>query len=288
MKKFIIIAVFLCSCSYKSEENISLAEVSNTKRLKEMAREFLGDIGGEEISLSDGVKGFYFNPKNFQKNEINAYKKWRTLFARPKNCKLTEMFQINYYGTSLLELFSLPKTHTVKKDSVSALCLPSFSLPVEFEPKWILTYLSKGVHVLAVNYERGERTLSTDWESACENALFAAVWLEKKVPAKLIVLGKSLGSIPASYVASKGRNFSLILENAIVLHPLMNREWLKKVEGKILAIQSLNSNIILQVPKSASLMTVVGSHFGPYWGDLYPTWYENEKDQIKLLKFLKE
>ncbi len=288
MKKIIIIAVFLCSCTYKSEESISLAEVSNTKRLKEVAKEFLSDIGGEEIVINESVRGYYFNPKNFQKKEIGAYKKWRMLFSKPKNCKLTEMFQINYQGTSLLELFSLPKTHAVKKDSVAALCFPSFSLPFEFDPKWILSYLSKGVHVLAVNYENNEKTLSNEWESTCENGLAAAIWLENKIPSKLIVLGKSLGSIPASYVASKRSKASLILENVIILHPHKNREWLKRVEGKILAIQSLNSKVILQLPKNATLMTVIGSHFGPYWGDLYPTWYENEKDQLKLLKFLSE
>jgi hypothetical protein len=35
-------------------------------------------------------------------------------------------------------------------------------------------------------------------------------------------------------------------------------------------------------------MTIMGSHFGAYWGDTYKTWYENEKDQLKLLRFLGE
>lgn len=288
MKKIIIIALFLFGCTHGNNESASIAEVSNIKRLKELAREFLVDIGGEEVVISSNVKGFYFNPKNYQKNEITAYKKWRPLFAKPKNCKLSEMFQIDFQGISLLSLFSLPKTHLVKKDSVAVLCLPSFSLPFELDPKWILTYLSKGVHVLAINYEQEEKTASSDWESSCANGLAAAGFLQKKVQAKMIILGKSLGAIPASYVAANIPNTSLILENTMVLHPLTNREWLKQVQGKILAIQTLNSQTILQLPKKATLMTVIGSHFGPYWGDAYPTWYENEKDQIKLLKFLME
>ncbi len=288
MKKLIIIALFLFGCSYEKKEGASIAEVANTKRLKEVAREFLIDIGGEEVVVSAGIKGFYFNPKNFQKMEITAYKKWRPLFAKAKNCKISEMLQVDYQGISLLSLFSIPKTHTVKKDSVAVLCLPSFSLPFEFDPKWILTYLSKGVHVLAINYEHGEKTLSSDWESTCKDGLIAASWLHKKIEAKMVIAGKSLGSIPASYVAANTPKASLILENAIVLQPFTNKQWLKAVEGRILAIQMFNSQTELQLPKEATLMTVIGSHFGPYWGDAYPAWYENEKDQIKLLKFLME
>lgn len=288
MNKIIIIALFLLGCNHQNNEIVSLAEVSNPKRLKEVAREFLKDIGGEEVAISPTIRGFYFNPKNFQKREITAYKKWRPLFAKPKNCKLAEMFQIDYEGVSLLALFSLPKTHSVKKDSVTALLLPSFSLPVELDPKWILTYLSKGVHVLAINYEGEEKTIANDWKSTCEDGMRASHWLQNKLRAKIIILGKSMGAIPASYVAANTPHASLILENTIMLHPLTNKEWLKNVQGRILAIQSLNSRTILQLPKSATLMTVMGTHFGPYWGDSGPTWYEYEKDQIKLLKFLME
>jgi hypothetical protein len=288
MKKIIIITLFLLGCSYGKVDNNSLAHVTNTKRLKEVSREFLQDIGGEEVVISPSLKGYYFHPKKFQKNEISAYKKWRKLFAVPKNCTLAEMFQIDYQGISLLSLFSLPKTHTLKKDSVAALCLPSFSIPYEFDPRWILSYLSKGVHVLAINYENEERTTSLEKERACENGLFASIWLQNHTQAKIFIIGKSLGAIPAAYVAANTPKASLILENPIVLESHRTNEWLKNVEGKILAIQTFNSEISIDLPKNTTLMTIMGSHFGSYWGDAYKTWYENEKDQLKLLKFLGE
>jgi hypothetical protein len=288
MKRFIIIAILLFGCSHERGETPSPLQVVNTKQLKDVARDFLRDIGGVEVAISSSVSGFYFDPKIYQKNEINAYKKWRPLFAKPKNCKLSEVFQIDYQGISLLSLFCLPKTNLIKKENVAAICLPSFSVPFELDPRWILTYLSKGIHVLAINYEQGEKTTSADWEQTCQNGMLASFWLQKRLHSKILVVGKSLGAIPASYVAANTPNASLILENMMILNPLSNRELLKNVQGKILAIQTLNSKKIIQLPKHAELMTVIGSHFGPYWGEPLPTWYENEKDQIKLLKFLTE
>lgn len=288
MKKIIIITLFLLGCSYGKVDNSSLSHVANPKRLKEISREFLQDIGGEEVVISPTLKGTYFNPKNFQKSEISAYKKWRKLFAVPKNCTLAEMYQIDYQGTSLLSLFSLPKTHTIKKDSAAALCLPSFSIPYEFDPRWILSYLAKGVHVLAINYENEEKTTSLDAEAACENGLIASKWLQSKTFQKIFVLGKSLGAIPASYVAANTPKASLIIENPMILESHTTHEWLKNVEGKILAIQMVERKNTLLFPSNAVLMTIMGSHFGAYWGDTYKTWYENEKDQLKLLRFLGE
>ncbi|MBM3193105.1 MAG: hypothetical protein FJZ59_02585 [Chlamydiae bacterium] len=288
MKKTIIIAFFLLGCSYGRIDNSSLSHVANTKRLKEVSREFLQDIGGEEVAISPSLKGTYFNPKKFQKNEISAYKKWRKLFAIPKNCTIAEMYQIDYQGISLLSLFSLPKTHTIKKDSAAALCLPSFSIPYEFDPRWILSYLAKGVHVLAINYENEEKTTSLDAEAACTKALKASEWLQAHTSGKIFILGKSLGAIPASYVAANTPKASLILENPIILERHKTHEWLKNVEGKILAIQTFNEEKKIILPNHAILMTIMGSHFGAYWGDTYKTWYENEKDQLKLLRFLGE
>ncbi len=288
MKKIMIIALFLFGCSHERGETPSPLHVVNTKQLKEVAKDFFRDIGGVEVALSSTLTGFYFDPKIYQKNEIKAYKKWRPLFAKPKNCKLSEIFQIDYQGISLLSLFCLPKTNLVKKQPLAAVCLPSFSVPFELDPKWILTYLSKGIHVLAVNYEHGEHTSSSDWEKTCQTGMLASFWLQKHLNSKILVVGKSLGAIPASYVAANTPNASLILENMMVLNPLLSKQLLKSVSGKILAIQTLNSQTIIQIPKKAELMTVIGSHFGPYWGESMPTWYENETDQIKLLKFLTE
>lgn len=288
MKKTIIITLFLLGCSYGKVDNTSLAHIQNPKRLKEVAREFLQDIGGEEVAISANLKGTYFDPKKFQKNEISAYKKWRKLFAVPKNCTLAEMYQIDYQGINLLSLFSLPKTHTIKKDSAAGLFLPSFSIPYEFDPRWILSYLAKGVHVLAINYEKEEKTTSLEIDTACKQGLIASKWLQSKMSGKIFILGKSLGSIPASYVAANTPKASLILENPIVLEPYRTHKWLKNIDGKILAIQSLNASQNIQLPNDAILMTIMGSHFGAYWGDVYKTWYENETDQLKLLKFLGE
>ena len=280
MRILLIIALFFVGCAAKTGgETVSVAEVSGNKRLKEVAREFLTDIGGEEV-LS--VNGFYFNAKSFSKKEHIAYKKWRKKFAQPKNCTLSELFQINYEGENLLKLFSLPRTSKLKTDSIAALCLPPFALPFEFDPRWILTYLAKGIHILAINYEGG------DEETNCKSAKLAIDWLKTHTDGKLLILGKGLGSIPASYVAAITPYSNLILENALTLHPHTHKEWLRQVQGKILMIESIGAPSPFYLPKSALLMQVTGSHFGTYWGELKPTWYENEKDQWKLLKFLKE
>src|SRR3990167_5987184 len=145
-----ILVLLLCGCATKQTELSTISELSNIKRLKDTSREFLLDIGGVEI---DEVNGIYWDPKAFAKKEYTAYQKWKKKFAEPKQCRLAEIFQINYQGQNLLELFSIPRTSRVKRDTVAALSLPSHTLPFELDPKRILSYLAKGVHVLAINYE---------------------------------------------------------------------------------------------------------------------------------------
>ena len=270
--------LFFSSCTTTIQEQTSLQEVPSQRRLQETMRDFYCAMGGIETEY-----GFYFSPSKF--HEATVYATWKKIFAHMRHSKLVDMFQIDFEGKTLLSLFSLPRTGKIKGES-AILCLPSFSLPATLDPKWILTYLSKGMHVLAVTYEKQEATKPNDWQSTCDQGLKAASWLRKQVDGHLFVTGKSLGTIPAAYVCAHIPHTSLILEQPLALHPLTTKEWLKGAGDRLLVIEHMTASTPSHIPLTAKILHVTGGHFGLYWGENYPVWYENEKDQQRLLLFL--
>jgi len=276
MRLLSILTLLIWGCAPKQTESSSVSELSNIKKLKDTSREFLLDIGGVEIAE---VNGIYWDPKAFAKKEYTAYQKWRKKFAEPKQCRLAEIFQINYQGQNLLALFSIPRTARVKKDSVAALSLPSHTLPFELDPKRILSYLAKGIHVLAISYEEKQEY---------DQALAAAHWLRQHVDGKLVILGKGLSAAPAAYAAAHSPHSHLILEQVLIKDPQKTKVWLNQVRGNILIVENFKEKPLTYFPKKSLLMHITGSYFGSYFGDTNPIWYENERDQNKLLKFLRE
>jgi hypothetical protein len=256
----------------------SLSHISGQNRLADLGREFFKDIGGKQIELisEDGcvIKGFYFDPKLFRQSEGLAYKKWRQKFNEPRNSKLTEVFEIDYNGQSIATLFSLPRTiqplQEGKKKPIGILVLPTHGMVAELDPKAILSYLLRGLHVLSVNY-RGVLPAGDlpDWKESSLDAKAALTWLKNELNASeknLFVLGKSFGSGPAIFAATQLPGSNLIVDRGFArlsevceyeipfpltslltpfaksliekYHRFPNEDWISKVEGETLIIEA--------------------------------------------------
>lgn len=313
-------------------------------RLKDLGNELLTDLGGIYISLEIGnrkyIEGLYFDPVTFRAKQTSAYKKWRNILKNPKNCRLAEMYESEFSGNHLLSLFSIPgsiRTHPVaKKKPMGVLVLPEYGLTFQLDPKAILTYLARGMHVFAINYRSEDKI--PEWKSTCSDAMVAFDWLKARLKSSnkdMIIYGKSFGTGPAIYLGTQLKESTLILERpfarmsdlcefrqngpiAMITSPFAksfvekyfrypNEDWIKKVKGKILILESIDDEAIvghaqrLIDAKTASLgseekkryvdkywLKVRGSHFGRFWGDSSITWYSSEINQNRLDRFLQE
>jgi hypothetical protein len=288
MKRIIIIALFLFGCGQNANDSASIKSTYGVKRLKDVARDFLTDIGAEEVYLENELIGYYFNPDVFELKQHTAYTKWRKLFAKPKNCKLSEIYQINFSNDNLISLFSIKKTSVSRNQAKAAVIFPSLSLPLEFDPRCILSHLSKGVHVLAIHYEKMENSEIKDLEKIAMKGTQAALWIKETLDAKIFVHGKSYGAVAAMYAALNTGGSSLILENPKITTDVYAKKCLDKITGSILLITDHSTLIPDYLPKKSKIMQVSGGYHGRYFGEGETTWYESESNQIKLTKFLQE
>ncbi len=196
---------------------VSLAAPTNKviglNRQRDLAREFLTDIGGValEAHYIDGeiIDGFYFDPALFKKAEYSVYKKWRLLFKEPKNNRLAEICDIDLRGSTLATLFHLPKyirpLKELKGKAKGVLCFPAMGIFYEFDPQMILSFLIRGFHVVAVNY-RGIIPAEEEvvWEDLAKDASIVHNWMQKKtgIPREdILCYGKSFGSSLALYAS---------------------------------------------------------------------------------------
>jgi hypothetical protein len=184
------------------------------------------------------------------------------------------MFEINYSGQSIATLFSLPRSiqplQETKKRPLGILVLPTHGMVVELDPKAILSYLLRGMHVLTVNY-RGVLPVGDipDWKEASTDAKSALSWLKNHLQAPekdLFVLGKSFGSGPAIFAATQFPGSNLIVDRGFArlsevceyeipfplttlltpfakaliekYHRFPNEDWISKVDGKTLIIEA--------------------------------------------------
>lgn len=256
----------------------TLLSLTGYNRLKDMGRDFLKDLGGESVQITSfegaTVDGMYFNPEIFRKNETRVFKKWKQLLNEPKNFKLSQIFEINTNSNSLPGLFSFPREMktmlAAKKRPVGVLCLPASGLVYELDPKYILTFLLRGFHVLAINYRGvipGDGV--PNWKGTSLDAKNATLWLHRHIKAPfedIMVCGKSLGSGPAVYAAVECQGITLILDRAFsrmssvcdyslpriikyLFTPFAkslvekyyrypNEDWIQKVIGRILIIEA--------------------------------------------------
>ncbi len=250
-------------------------------RIKDLGNELLSDIGGISIILEtedhETLEGFYFDPKEFRARQMSAYKKWRSILKSPRNCRLSEMFESEFSGGTMLSLLSLPNSlHTLanaKRRPLGVLVLPEYGLSFQLDPKIIVNYLARGMHVFAINY-RGDDKIP-EWQMTCNDAQLAFNWLKArlKLPSKeLVVCGKSFGSGPAIYLGTQEPGVTLILERpfarmsdlceyhqkgpiASLASPFAksfiekyfrypNEDWIKKVRGKVLFLESVDDEAI--------------------------------------------
>lgn len=256
----------------------TLLSLTGFNRLKDMGRDFLKDLGGESVQITtfEGatVDGMYFNPEIFRKNETAVFKKWKVLLAQPKNCKLSQIFEVNFQSNSLPSFFSFPRDMKslpgTKKRPIGVLCLPASGLVYELDPKFILTFLLRGIHVLAINYRGvipGDGV--PNWKGTSLDAKNATLWLQRHIRAPfedLMICGKSLGTGPAVYAAVECPGTTLILDRGFsrmssvcdyglpwlvkyLFTPFAktliekyyrypNEDWIQKVTGKLLIIEA--------------------------------------------------
>lgn len=250
-------------------------------RLKDLGNELLTDLGGISIKLETEdhhfIEGLYFDPQMFRARQLSAYKKWRNILKNPRNCRLAEMYESEFEQNHLLSLFALPKTITMdqrsRKKPIGVLALPEYGLSFQLDPKMILTYLARGMHVFAINYRSEEKI--PEWKMTCSDAMVAYNWLKARLKASnqdMIIFGKSFGTGPATYLGTQLRGTTLILERpfsrmsdlceyhqkgpiAMLTSPFAktfvekyfrypNEDWITKVKGKVLIIESIDDESI--------------------------------------------
>ncbi len=282
-------------------------------RLKDLGTELLTDLGGISIALktSDGgqIEGLYFDPTIFRRKQTAVYKKWRTILKSPRNCRLAEMLESEFGDNNLLSLVALPDSLKIlpaaKKRPIGVMILPEYGLTFQLDPKMILNYLARGMHVFAINY-RGDENIP-EWKLTCSDSLLAFNWLKArlKCPNKdMIIYGKSFGTGPAIYLGTQLKETTLILERPFarmsdlcdypqkgpiqsIVSPFAksfvekylrypNEDWIAKVHGKILFLESIDDQAIsghterLVKAKIASLEQQEKSQYAnKYWIKLH-------------------
>lgn len=249
--------------------------VTGYERMKLQGRDLLYDLGGLPIEIpftdSEVVSAVYFDPALYKERQFAVYAKWKSELKFPRHAKLAEIFEIDFNGKSLTELFSLPPLTALpntKKGGKAILVLPSHDTPFELDPRSIMMFLSRGYHVLALRY--ADESPLPPWKITCLSADKALTWLKHKVrcrPSDMLVYGKAFGSGPAIYAASGSRGAHLILDRpfarmsdacclyrpnflfGLFIEPVArsylekferypNEEWLRYVSGKCLIIEA--------------------------------------------------
>lgn len=296
------------------ETSSVLQHLRGKHRLKDVGRDFLKDIGGVSVQIPTeygALEGMYFSPELFHEKETAAYKKWKKLFAAPKNVRLSQIYEINFTAHTLPGLFSLPRmikpSKKAKERTMGVLCLPAADLDYELDPQFILTFLLRGAHVLAISYS------DIEWKKTCFEAKSAVEWFSKHIQVPyddLTICGKSFGSGPATYAASECQGLNLIIDRGYArfsdAHPspirwliekyyrFPNEDWISRVQGKVLIIEA-REDLFLQghaqrlynavTHTTKTLISAYGCHYGLYWGDPFPSWYTDEKSQSQLNPF---
>lgn len=260
------------------DSNQSLSQIG-LERIKLQSSQLLTDLGGKTFSIN-GTDAIYLDPNLSRKQHFNTYAKWKTILKQPKQSKLAEATGVNFDGDSLTTLFSLPKNvrqlHKIKKSPKALLYFPAYDHPSELDIRSIFTFLMRGFHVLVVNYrEDANNSPIPDWKVTCQDAECAMNWIldELRISAyDTLIYGKSFGSAPAIYVASKHKGTNVILDEPFsrlseacaytnvlpiqnVFNPLYrsfiehyyrfpNEDWIRKVSGEILIIRSMGESQI--------------------------------------------
>ena len=319
MKLLIFLILFiLSSCCNKliKQDEITLKDINiiGCNRLRELGNDFLTDIGGKTILISsnNGIENrcVYFDPNLFNKNQTFAYKKWKQILIEPKNCTLAQLFEIDYPSNSLISFLSMPKNVcSIKRNNIGIIYFPSSDFSFELDPKSIITYLARGIHVLVVNYRE-----QLDAQNAFQ-------WLKSKIKTEnknIIISGKSFGIMPAVHLAEKNKETLLILDNPFVKNNKVYERYLSKflrvmlskftnsfsekycayltealinkISGKVIILEDMqnnNENDCKKIFNDCLRIRAYKGHCSKLLGYEIKSWHCDEESQKKLSQFLK-
>lgn len=296
---------------------LSKVQTVGLKRLKDLGHEFLEDIGGRLVTQNE-ISFYYFDPKVYQKKESAAYKKWRKKLTSAKNYKLSEMLHTDFQAGTLPSLLRLPYQVTSVSIPLGAILFPDCALESELDPKFIVNYLARGIHVVALSYEGLLNRDTFDRDKLFEATLIVASWLqnERNLQEKdLLFVGKSFGAALATYSAAHFDYSPLIIESGFsrlsdalntknpLTHTLVElfyrfplEDWIAFVKGPILMMDTFHEKsekLFLSLTKTKKQketetrwIQTKGGSFGIAFNEIDPVWYEEEKSQEKLNHFL--
>ena len=255
----------------------TLLSLTGYEKLKNQGARFLRDLGGESVQIAteDGaiIDGMIFDPDIYQAKQQEAYTEWRAFLNKPKNYKLSQIFEVNFKGGNLQSLFSLPKIGSIKnrkEQKMGVVCLPACGSIYELDPKFILTFLARGYQVLIINYRGIINSKGVpNWKGTCLDAKYACDWMTRHIQgsySNIIVCGKSFGTGPAVYAASKCPGAHVILDRGYArmsdvcdysLPPVLkflfasmaknfvekfyrfpNEDWIGHIKGEVLFIEA--------------------------------------------------
>ena len=181
-------------------------------RLKKQTKEFFHDLGAKYLDKENyGFSGIYIDKNAIFANSGKVFGKWKQLLKEPKNTKLLHLLEANLSSTNLRELFSFPKEVTFQKNvkNKTVLIFLDFTIPLTMQVREILNFSLRGFSILAVDFHNLEtNNLLPCWEK-CKKIADLSFQL---VSNDTIIYGKSFGSALATYLASKHRHTSLILD----------------------------------------------------------------------------
>ncbi|MCH9621102.1 MAG: hypothetical protein S4CHLAM20_05180 [Chlamydiia bacterium] len=290
-------------------------------RLKQQSDLFFSDLGAKFFSADSEIQGFYLSFQQVRSNSGKTFGKWHELLRKPRNTKLLELFEANLASSKLSELFSFPREVTFLKDAKNktVLVFVDFSIPLSMQIREILNFSLRGYNVLAIDfyhYSEGKNFIS--WKH-CKKIADSAY---DSIQGEVLLYGKSFGSAPAAYLASKHPNTQLILDrpftcmnealgsffldNFINIHySYPTNELIKKVQKHPLIISSSDSNIFKDHAhkllnayissqknnssdklRSKCFLSSRGGHYSSLLNKGVSSWFSYEKAQRKLNQYL--
>lgn len=255
-------------------------------QLRRQGAEFLADIGGESVQIEtfDGalIDGLYFNPNVFHRRQGAAFRKWKANFKGVQFCKLADMFEINLQGNNLLDLFGFPDNVSPlissSEDTHAVVCLPACCLIYELDPFFVLNFLSRGFHVLTINYRGIVDSKGVPcWKGTSLDAQYATQWLKRHLDCTyrdITVCGRSFGTGPATYAGTQCDGVNVVLDRGYArmsdvcdytfsptskflfsrftkaliekFYRFPNEDWLYLVKGDVLIIDALEDEYMSQ------------------------------------------
>lgn len=178
-------------------------------RIEKQCKLLFKDLGAELTEDS----GFYLSSNSVKLNSGKVFGKWRDILKHPKNTKLIEIFEANLASNNMNELFSFPReVHYLKEGKgKTVLIFLDYTIPSAMQVREILNFSLRGYNVSVVDfYSKEQGKYFPTWEK-CKKIADSAY---NSLSGDIILYGKSFGSAPAAYLATKHPKSPLILDRA--------------------------------------------------------------------------